>query len=178
MWALVENSKVSKVFNRPTAITVNDTQYPANIMGSWTAAQLKTIGVYEVVINDSKYKNPEYYINTSQEFKFASNKVTASYGTATAKDLDNLKKEHKQLITNQAYSLLQPNDWLVVRKQESGADIPSDWTSFRTGVRTAADSMKTKIDAVSNVDALAALYVYDDADPPVRPLGEFPTPPE
>ena len=37
--------------------------------------------------------------------------------------------------------------------------------------------MKTKIDAVSNVDALAALYVYNDDDPPVRPLGEFPTPP-
>jgi hypothetical protein len=34
-----------------------------------------------------------------------------------------------------------------------------------------------KIDAVSDVDALAALYVYNDANPPVRPLGEFPTPP-
>jgi hypothetical protein len=37
--------------------------------------------------------------------------------------------------------------------------------------------MKTKIDAVSDVDALAALYVYNNDDPPVRPLGEFPTPP-
>ena len=35
-------------------------------------------------------------------------------------------------------------------------------------------SMKTKINAVSDVDALAALYVYNDATPPVRPLGEFP----
>ena len=34
--------------------------------------------------------------------------------------------------------------------------------------------MKTKINAVSDVDALAALYVYNDATPPVRPLGEFP----
>ena len=25
-----------------------------------------------------------------------------------------------------------------------------------------------------DVDALAALYVYNDANPPVRPLGEFP----
>lgn len=178
MWALVEDSKVTKVFNRPKAITINDTQYPANIMGSWTAAQLKTIGIYEVVINDTKYKNPKYYTNTDLEFKFASNKVTASYGTATAKDLDDLKTEHKQVISNQAYSLLQPNDWLVVRKQEAGTDIPNDWTTFRTGVRTASTNMKAKIDAVSNVDALAALYVYDDEDPPVRPLGEFPTPPE
>ena len=37
--------------------------------------------------------------------------------------------------------------------------------------------MKSKINAVANVDALAALYVYNDATPPVRPLGEFPDAP-
>ena len=178
MWAFVDSEKVEKVYTRPTAITVGDNQYPANVMTLWSDAQLRGIGVYRVVVDNSKYKDPKYYINTNQEFTFASNKVKATYGTATAKDLDTLKTEHKQVITNQAYSLLQPNDWLVVRKQEAGTAIPSDWTTFRTGVRTTADSMKTKIDAVSDVDALAALYVYDDADPPVRPLGEFPTPPE
>jgi len=35
--------------------------------------------------------------------------------------------------------------------------------------------MCTQIDNASDVDALAALYVYNDATPPVRPLGEFPT---
>ena len=178
MWAFVDSEKVEKVYKRPTAITVGDNQYPANVMTLWSDAQLKGIGVYRVVVDNSKYKDPKYYINTNQEFTFASNKVKATYGTATARDLDVLKTEHKQVITNQAYGLLQPNDWLVVRKQEAGTAIPSDWTTFRTGVRTTAVSMKTKIDAVSDVDALAALYVYDDADPPVRPLGEFPTPPE
>ena len=178
MWALVEDSEVSRVYTRPTAITVGDNQYPANVMTLWSDAQLRGIGVYRVVVDNSKYKDPKYYINTNQTFAFASNKVKATYGTATAKDLDTLKTEHKQVITNQAYGMLQPNDWLVVRKQEAGTAIPSDWTTFRTGVRTASASMKSKIDAVSDVDALAALYVYNDADPPVRPLGEFPTPPE
>ncbi len=178
MWAFVDSETVQKVYTRPTAITVGDNQYPANVMTLWSDAQLRGIGVYRVVVDNSKYKDPKYYINTNQEFTFSSNKVKATYGTATAKDLDTLKTEHKQVITNQAYGMLQPNDWLVVRKQEAGTAIPSDWTTFRTGVRTTADSMKTKIDAVSDVDALAALYVYDDADPPVRPLGEFPTPPE
>ena len=180
MWALVEDSEVSKVYTRPTAITVGDNQYPANVMTLWSDAKLRGIGLYRVTVDNSNLKDKAYYINTNQEFAFDAdaNTVTATYGTATAKDLDTLKTEHKQVITNQAYSLLQPNDWLVVRKQEAGTAIPSDWTTFRTGVRTAADSMKSKIDAVSDVDALAALYVYDDADPPVRPLGEFPTPPE
>ena len=139
-------------------------------------------------VKNSNYKNPEYYINTNQEFKFASNKVTASYGSATARALDDstdsdgvvtrgLKYTHSEKVDNQAYSLLQPNDWMVVRNAESSKAIPSDWLDYRVGVRTAASSMRTKINAVSTVDALAALYVYNDATPPVRPLGEFPTPP-
>ena len=178
MWALVEDNEVSKVYARPTAITVGDNQYPANVMTLWSDAQLKVIGVYRVVVDNSKHKDSKYYINTNQKFAFASNKVTASYGTATARDLDTLKTEHKQTISNQAYGLLQPNDWLVVRKQEAGTDIPSDWSTYRSQVRASATSMQAKIEAAGDVDALAALYVYDDADPPVRPLGEFPTPPE
>jgi hypothetical protein len=34
--------------------------------------------------------------------------------------------------------------------------------------------METLIDACSTVDELAALYVYNNDEPPVRPLGEFP----
>ena len=65
-----------------------------------------------------------------------------------------------------------------MRKQEAGTDIPSDWSTYRSQVRASATSMQAKIEAAGDVDALAALYVYNDADPPVRPMGEFPTPPE
>jgi len=37
--------------------------------------------------------------------------------------------------------------------------------------------METQIDGVANVDALAALYVFNQDDPPTRPLGEWPTKP-
>ena len=188
MWALVESGSVSKVYTRPKAITVGDVNYPANIFMLWSAVELKAIGIYEVIINNTKYKNPEYYINTNQEFTYASNKVTASYGTATAKALDDvtvdgvvtrgLKYNHVQAIDPQAYSLLLPSDWMVVKATETSGTVSSDWTTYRAAVRTAAESMKAKINAVSTVTALMALYVYDDADPPARPLGEFPTPPE
>ena len=189
MWALVESGSVSKVYTRPKAITVGDVNYPANIFMLWSAVELKAIGIYEVIINNTKYKNPEYYINTNQSFVFGSGKVTATYGTATAKPLDDttdddgnitrgLKHTHSQTIDNKAYGLLQPNDWMVVKATETSGSVASDWTTYRAGVRTAADSMKAKINAVSTVTALMALYVYDDAEPRVRPLGEFPTPPE
>ena len=187
MWALVESGSVSKVYTRPTKLTLGDIQYPSNIFMLWNSSELEAIGIYEVVIDNTNYKDPQYYINTNQSFAFGSGKVTATYGTATAKSLDDittdgvvsrgLKYTHSQIIDQQAYGLLQPNDWMVVRNAESSKAIPSDWLDYRVAVRTAASSMKTKINAVANVDALADLYKYNDATPPVRPLGEFPTEP-
>ena len=176
MWALVENNEVSKVYNRPKAITIGDVNYPSNIFSVWSSDDLEGIGIYKVVIDNTNYKNPEYYINTDQSFAFADDTVTASYGTATALDLDTLKTNHKKIIDDQAYSLLQSNDWLVIRNQEAGTAIPSDWSTFRTNVRSTAATMKGLIDDVSDVDGLAALYVYS-GDPATRPLGEWPTPP-
>ena len=176
MWALVEDSKISKVYNKPTQLTIGDIKYPSNIHSLWSEAELKAIGIYIVVIDNTNFKDGKYYINTDQSFAFASNKVTATYGTATARDLDTLKTSHCETIDNQAYSLLQPNDWMVVRNAESSKAIPSDWLDYRVAVRTAATDMKTKINAVSDVDALAALYAYS-GDPATRPLGEFPTEP-
>ena len=190
MWALVENNEVSKVYTRPKAITIGDVSYPQNIFMLWSSSELEAIGIYEIIVDNTNYKDPAYYINTNQTFAFASGKVTASYGTATARALDDstdpdtgivtrgLKWNHDQVIINQAYGLLQPNDWYVVRETEAGTAIPADWTTFRSGVRSTAADMQTKINAVTTVDQLAALYVYNDAEPPVRPLGEWPTPPE
>jgi hypothetical protein len=177
MWALVEDNKISKVYNKPIQLTIGDIVYPSNIHNLWSEAQLKTIGIYLVIQDKSNLKDKKYYINTDQSFTFADDKVTATYGTATAKNLDTLKADHCTAINDIAYGLLQPNDWRVVKATETSGSVESDWTTYRAGVRTAANDMKTKINAVSDVDALAALYVYNDADPPVRPLGEFPTPP-
>ena len=189
MWALVENNQVTQVYTRPKAITIGDVSYPQNIFMLWSSDELEAIGIYEVVVDNSNFKNPSYYINTNQSFDFANDVVTASYGTATPKALDDttdpdtgevthgLKWNHDQVIINQAYGLLQPNDWYVVREQEAGTPIPADWSTFRTDVRSTAADMQSKINACTTVDELAALYVYNDAEPPVRPLGEWPTPP-
>jgi len=187
MWALVESGSVSKIYAQPKKLTLGDVNYPSNIFTMWTSSELEAIGIYEVVINNTNFKDPKYYINTNQSFAFSSGTVTATYGTATAKDLADktvdgvvtrgLKYLHSEAIDNQSYGLLQPNDWMVIKATETSGSVASDWTTYRAGVRTAANSMITKINAVSDVDALAALYVYNDATPPVRPLGEFPTPP-
>ena len=176
MWALVENDSVSKVYQKPKAITIGDVNYPSNIFSLWSASELEAINIYEVVEDNSNWKDPKYYSNTNQSFVYANSSVTASYGTATAKDLDELKTKHKTAIDSQAYGLLQPNDWYVVRNVDDGTAIPAEWSTYRADVRTTAADMDSKIDAVTTVDELAALYVYDP-DTGTRPLGEWPEAP-
>jgi hypothetical protein len=200
MWALVESGSISKIYNFPKQLTIGDVNYPSNIFTMWTSSELEAIGIYSVVIDNSNYKDPIYYDNTNMSYTFSSGTVTGSYGTATAKPLDNVlytaddetaNANHvegtvKQYgvrptkideVNGEAYNLLQPSDWMVVRNAESSKAIPSNWLDYRVAVRSAVTSMKSKINAVANVDALAALYVYNDATPPVRPLGEFPDAP-
>ena len=197
MWALVEDNTVTKVFTRPKALTLGDNQYPANIFSLWSSSELEAIGIYEVVIDNTNLKNQEYYTNTNQTFDFADGTVTASYGTPTAKNLDDtlftaedeaenadnvegtvaargLKYNHKQVINSQAAGLLQSTDWMVIREADGGTAVPSSISTSRAAVRTKANEMCTAIDGAADVDALAALYVYNDATPPVRPLGELP----
>ena len=176
MWALVESNEVSKVFTKPKAITIGENQYPQNIFSVWSSEELEAIGIYEVVIDNSNHKNSEYYINTNQSFDFSDDTVTASYGTATAKDLDELKTNHKEVINAQAGGLLSGTDWYVIREADGGTACPDNISTYRASVRTKANEMCTDIDDAADVDALEALYEYsenDDGDM-VRPLGEFP----
>ena len=190
MWALVESGSVSKIFTRPTQIKINDINYPSNIFMLWSSSELKAIGIYEIVIDNTNLKDKEYYINTNQSFNFASDTVTASYGTATAKAIADvtdddgnvtkgLKSIKKENLNSEAGGILQSTDWMTIRETEGGTAMPSNIKTWRASVRTKANDMCTQIDNAADVDALAALYEYTNTgteEEPVftRPLGEFP----
>ena len=190
MWALVESGSVSKIYSRPTQIKINDINYPSNIFMLWSSSELKAIGIYEIVIDNTNLKDKEYYINTNQSFNFASDTVTASYGTATAKAIADvtdddgnvtkgLKSIKKENLNAEAGGILQSTDWMVIREADGGTAMPSNIKTWRASVRTKANDMCTQIDNAADVDALAALYAYTNTgteENPVytRPLGEFP----
>ena len=207
MWALLNSDNtINKILTRPKALTIGDVNYPSNIFSMWTSAELEALKIYEVVVDNTNFKNKEYYINTNQTFAFKSsvtinsvdytNVVVASYGTATARAIADtlytaqdetdglgtegevatrgLKYNYKQTINQQAGGILQDTDWMIVRAAEGGTAVPGAITTWRAAVRTKANAMCTAIDGAANVDALAALYVYNDDSPPVRPLGDFP----
>ena len=191
MWAKVESGSVTEIYTQPKSLTIGDVQYPRNIFELWSEAELKAIGIYIVEIDNTNLKDKDYYNNTNQRFNFASDKVTASYGSATAKNLadysetvgenttnfSGLKTIHKNNINSDAAALLSKHDWMSIREAEGGTDMPSNIKTWRAAIRTKANAMCTQIDNAANVDALAALYVYNSDDPPTRPIGEFPDEP-
>ncbi len=177
MWALIESNSITKTFNRPKGFTLGDIQYPASIFTLWSQAEKEAIGLYEIINDSTNLKDQAYYINGAESITWDSSAETATkaFASATAKTLADLKTAHKEVINSQAAGNLAPTDWMVVRAAEGGTAVPSDITTKRAAVRTKANAMCVQIDAASDVDALAALYVYNDAETPVRPLGELPT---
>jgi hypothetical protein len=202
------DNNVTKVYTRPTAITYGDVNYPQNVMSSWSNDELATILVYPVVQDSTNYEDPTYYINTSQTFTYYdsvsvggntyTNTVVGAYGTATPQSLDDTTTtttdpetgETTTIVTpglkslailtqnQQAYGLLEPSDWYVVRKSENGTAIPADWDTWRESIRTTYQEQVTMINACTTVPELQALYEYNDAEPPVRPLPVFPPSPD
>jgi len=60
MWALVESGSVTKVYSRPRALTIGDVSYPQNIFTMWSSSELEALGIYEVVIDNTNFKDQAY----------------------------------------------------------------------------------------------------------------------
>ena len=201
MYALVEDGSITKHLNGNRGITIGGIQYPKGIFNLWTEAERNAIGLYEIIWNNAKKKEDEYYINTNQTFTYDADAgtVTATYGDATARahadanatdadgnDLDpvivipGLKTKKIETIKKQAAGILVETDWYIVRKADANTAVPSAITTFRAAVRTKCAAMETLVTNASNTAAIQTLYTYvntaDEGDPVVleRPLGEFP----
>ena len=203
MYALVTDGTITKYFSYPKGFTLGDLQYPKDIFMKWSVSEKEAIGIYEVVYDNSNFKDEKWYINTNQSFAFADGTVTASYGTATAKahadttwsqddedagdlpddksvgdvKVEGLKTTLIRTVKVQAANQLAKTDWYITRKAEKSTAIPSAITTHRNLVRSRQAAMETSITNASDTPALETLYTYTkDSDGVVsRPLAEIPT---
>jgi hypothetical protein len=202
MYALVINNEITKYFSYPKGFTLGDLQYPKDIFMKWSVEEKEAIGIYEVVFDNSNKKDEKWYINTNQTFAFVDGVVTASYGAAIPKRLNDenavdkdgnniledgvqvinygLKTEKKKIVKQQASGLLTPTDWYVVKASEvTDYSVPTNIATFRADVRTKSNEMETMINNCTTVDELKALYEYTNTGTEAnsvftRPLPEFP----
>ena len=203
MFALVESGTITQFPKGNKGITFGENQYPSSIYTLWTEAERNAIGIYTVEIDSTNRKDEEFYVNTNITYAFGSGKVTGSYGTATAKRLNDedavdengdklkdadgnqiinygLKTKYKNQFNAQAAGLLAKTDWYVIKAADVGSySVPSNIATYRAAVRTKVNAIETSIDGCSDVAALETLLTYTNTgteDDPVitRPLGEFP----
>ena len=202
MWALIEDGSITKLINNPKAMVIGDTRYSRNIFSfRWPNAEREAIGLYEIVWDNSKKKDEEYYVNTNQTFTYDADAgtVTATYGDATARahadslytaqdesdgkgtegevKAEGLKTKKIRTIKQQAASELARTDWYIVRKADANTAVPSAITNHRAAVRTKCAAMETSVTNASNTAAIETLYTYttDEDGVTSRPLGNLPT---
>jgi len=199
MFAIVESGSITKYLSGNKGLKIGDIQYPPSIFTLWSESERNNIGIYTVEYDNSNKKDEKWYINTNQSFAFADNKVTGTYGTATARphadtlytqeeedDGEGTKDDVKteglktvliRAVKKQAEGILNETDWYITRKTEKSTAIPSAITTHRDAVRTKQASMVTAITNASDTPALETLYTYTEQEDKsiTRPLGELPT---
>ena len=200
MWGLVQDGSITKIINKPKGMVIGDIRYSRKIFELWSKAELEAKGIYEVEFDNSNKKDEQWYINTNQSFVFADGKITASFGSATAKahadtlwtsqdKTDGLIPDGKdvgdvktrglkynliQTIKKQAAGILQDTDWYITRKADAGTAVPSAITTHRAAVRTKAAEQETAITNAADTPALETLYTYVNTGTEENPIIERP----
>ena len=200
MWGLVESGSITKLINKPRGLVIGDVRHSRKIFELWNKSELEAIGIYEVEFDNTNKKDEKWYINTNQSFAFAGGKITASYGSATAKahadtkwtqqeiddgeapsgaDTNTVKNEGLKTIKirevkKQAAGIVQDTDWYITRKADAGTAVPSAITTHRAAVRTKAASQETQITNAADTPALETLYTYVNTGTEENPVYERP----
>tara|TARA_R110002020_G_scaffold348682_1_gene562244 strand:+ start:1137 stop:1691 length:555 start_codon:yes stop_codon:yes gene_type:complete len=161
----------------------NNIRHPTN-WGIWTDAEKKAVGLTWEDDVDTSFDN-RFYWAKSVERKLADVNVVDIDGKAVTDPLTG--KQQVQLglksiwvtrTKESANSLLSSSDWYVTRKTEASTAIPSDISTYRTGVRTASKTIEDKINDCADLDAFKALFdvpTDSDGNPTGNaPINDFP----
>ena len=184
MWARLDNSnEVLEVIRYPKPMTLGGVQHPKNIFTLWSAAELETLKIYPV--NDPGSPNGQFYTYGSPTYTFNSGtkSVDVSYSPTArsltdstytshdktdgiipkGKDVGDVKElglKNSQIAEQKrnASAQLATTDWYIIRNTERSKAIPSNVVTYRAAVINTLDTMETKINAASDIDAVKKLF--------------------
>ena len=122
-----------------TAFTAGDIQYPANWLRLASPYDRAAIGITEV--DDPIPFDDRFY-----------------WGVDNPKDLAGLKEQWTAFVSDSAWKLLQPTDYMDSRKaNDPSFTPPADWITWRSSVRTKASEARNLIASALTVEALIPL---------------------
>jgi hypothetical protein len=170
MFAIIQNSAIAMLVAPGTAFEWDNISYPANWCNLSTPEEKAAIGMVDVVYGAQP--SDVYYWISQDAPVYADGVVTINY-TATPKDLFMLQNNAVTAVQQQAYTILSPSDWRVVKGYETKSAIPTDWNTWRQEIRTQCDAQIIAITNCTTVAELAALPPVTWAHDPnyVPPVG-------
>ena len=152
-------AKEDKYIVEQTPFTIDGTGYPADWLNHASVQDKETLGLVEVTYEGTREDDRFYWVSENR------NGAVITF-TNNPKDLDGLKKQWKDSINQQAYTLLLPSDWMVVKSVETQTPVAAEWTAYRASVRTTAAAGVAAVEAAADVPALqAAIQVAWPNDP-------------
>jgi hypothetical protein len=163
MFAIISNGLIALLVPAGTAFEWDDIQYPANWCNLSSPEEKAAIGMVDVVYG--QYPNDQYYWVNQDAPVYTGTEVEINY-TATPKDLFECQMQAVNAVQAQAYSILLPSDWRVVKGYETKSAIPTTWNTWRQDIRTQCDAQIIAINGCTTVDQLAALPPVDWAHDP------------
>lgn len=95
-------------------------------------AELAGDGYYKIVILPQPEYNPDLvYLEVKEGIE--------RYDYVVAYLIKPFSKEtYTSTVNPEAYNILLPTDWMVVRKVENGTEIPPEWNTWRQSIRDEA----------------------------------------
>ena len=142
----------------------DNTKYPRQ-WGNLTDAEKKSAGlVWEDDPVVEKYDNRFYWSKDVERKLEDVNEVDkdgkAIIDSTTGKQMVTLGLKSIWIAQTKttANNLLQKSDWEITRKAEKGTAIASATSTYRDKVRTACDTIETKINNCSNLTEFKALF--------------------
>jgi hypothetical protein len=154
MFAIISNGLIALLVPAGTAFEWDNISYPANWCNLSSPQEKAAIGMVDVVYGAQP---SDVYYWVSQDAPVYTGTVVEINYTATPKDLAPLKTQAVSAVQAQAYSILLPSDWRVVKGYETKSAIPMDWNTWRQDIRTQCDAQIIAITNCTTVAELAAL---------------------
>lgn len=171
MFAVVQNGEVRQILQLDVPFSVGDKHYSSNFLRTSSAQEKIEAGVWEII--EGTRPDDRFYWVSGPAYRVVevSNTVEASY-SGTAKQLDDvtenevttkgLKSQFVAQIKSGANSILQPTDWMVIRKVERDVAVPADVTTFRAAVVAECTRLVDAINAAGTVeDLISALQTQN-----------------
>ena len=144
-------------------------KHPYNWSSSWTEANKVQWGVSFVEDVDTTFDS-RFNWAKGVERDLEDTTVTDQDGVEQVQE--GLKSQWIKQTRTTSNSLLSETDWYVIRAFETNVAIPSDISTHRVAVRTAANAIETQITNSPTMDAFKALF--DNTPTIPAPIHDFP----